>query len=82
MQIDAIEQRPRDARLVVAGAARRPAAGEDRIVQIAAAARVHRRDQLEARGVGDMVVGARDGNAADLERLAQQFEHAAVELRN
>ena len=46
-----------------------------------AATRVHRRDQLEAGGVGDVVVGARDRDPAGLERLAQRFEDRAAELR-
>ena len=46
-----------------------------------AAARVHRRDQLEPRRVGDVPLGAGDADAAGLERLRQRFECRAVELR-
>jgi cellulose biosynthesis protein BcsQ len=49
---------------------------------MAAAARVHRRDQLEPGWVGDMAAGAGDGDAPGFERLAQGFERRAVELRN
>jgi hypothetical protein len=69
LQVDAVEQRARDARLVVVGAAR------------AALARIHGGDQLDARGVGDAVVGARDHGRARLQRLAQGVEHVGQELR-
>ena len=75
MQVDAVEQRARHARLVIGGAARRPAAGERGVAEMAAAARVHRRDQLDARREGDVGVGAGDADAAGLERLAQRIEH-------
>ncbi len=45
-----------------------------------AAARVHRRHQLDARGEGDVRVGARDGDPARLDRLAQGVEHRAAEF--
>jgi hypothetical protein len=38
---------------------------------MAAAAGIHRRDQHEARRIGDAVVGAGDQNLAGLERLAE-----------
>src|SRR3546814_10329770 len=47
---------------------------------MAAAARVHRRDELDARGEGDVGVGARDADLARLERLAQRIEHPALEF--
>ena len=80
MKVDAVEQRARNARLVVGGAARRPAAGERRIAEVAAAARVHRRDQLHPRGKGDVRVGAGDADVPGLERLAERIEHRALEL--
>ena len=52
MQVDAVEQRPGDARLVVLGAFGRAPAGQRGIVEIAAAARIHRRDELHARRIG------------------------------
>ena len=48
---------------------------------MAAAARVHRGDKLEPRGIGQVMVGARDRGAAGLDRLAQGFERRALELR-
>src|SRR5206468_1353468 len=64
--------------LVVFRAARRPPARE--FGKIAAAARVHRRDQLKARRIGDVPLSAGDVDAAGLERLAQRLERGAVEL--
>ena len=83
VQIDAVEQRARQPRLVVRGAARvGPAlAGEARLVGAAAAAGVHGGDQHEARRIGDAMVGARDRDFAGLERLAQRIEHLRLELR-
>ena len=80
MEVDAVEQRSRHPRLIIGGAARRPAAGQRRIAQMAAAARVHRRDQLDPRREGDMGVGAGDADAAGLERLAQRIEHRPLEF--
>ena len=45
-----------------------------------AAARIHGGDQLDARGIGDAVIGARDDRLAGLERLAQRIEHLRIEL--
>ena len=80
MKIDAVEQRARDPRLIIGGAARRPAARERGIAEMAAAARVHRRDQLHARRKGHVGVGARDADRAGLERLPERIEHRALEF--
>ncbi len=74
---------PDSRRLVLGGAARvRPApAGKAWIAGPAAAARVHRRHQHEARRIGDAVVGARDRDLAGLQRLAQRVERLRLELR-
>lgn len=48
---------------------------------MSAAAWVHRRDQLDARGKAHMRVGPRDADGAGLQRLAQRIEHRALELR-
>ena len=71
MQVDAVEQRARHLGLIIGGAARRPAAGQRRIAEMSAAARVHRRDQLDPRREGYMAVGAGDADAAGFERLTQ-----------
>ena len=61
MQVDAVEQRTGYARLIIGGSAfGRAAAGKTGLVGAAAAAGVHRRDQHEARRIGDAVIGARD----------------------
>ena len=52
-----------------------------RIAGVSAAAGIHRRDQHEARRIGDAVVGARDRDLAGLERLAQRVERRRLELR-
>ena len=82
VQVDAVEQRAGEPRLILAGAARQLAAmaGEAGLARAAAAARVHGGDQHEARRIGDAVVGARDRDLAALERLAQRVEHARIEL--
>ena len=80
-KIDAVEQRAGDPRLIIGGAARRAAAGERGIAEVAAAARVHRRDQLDPRRKGHVGVGAGDADASGLERLAQRIEHRALEFR-
>src|SRR5690606_7271934 len=66
--------------LIVGGAARRAAARKRRVAEMAAAAGVHRRDELDARRESDMGVGARDADFARLQRLAQRIEHAALEF--
>ena len=51
------------------------------VAEVAARAGVHRRDELEARGKIRLARGARDGDAARFERLAQHLEHVAAEFR-
>src|SRR3546814_11301477 len=51
-----------------------------RVAKVAAAARVHRHDQLHPRRKGDMGIGPRDADLARLQRLAQAVEYAALEL--
>jgi hypothetical protein len=80
VQVDAVEERARQPALVVFRAARRPAAGE--FGKMATTARVHRRDQLKARRIGDVPLSAGDADAAGLERLAQRLERSAIEFRN
>ena len=59
MQIDAIEQRPAQARLVAGDGLGRAAAGSCRMAAPAAGAGVHRRHQLEARRVSRLPRRAR-----------------------
>ena len=56
-------------------------AGVAGLVRLAAAAGIHRRDELEARGIDDAVIGARDRDFADLDRLAQAVERLRLEFR-
>ena len=82
MQIDTIDQRSGNARLVSGAARVRAAAdGEARFAYFAAAARIHRRDQHEAGRVGDTVIGAGHRDLAILQRLAQRIEHLRLEFR-
>jgi hypothetical protein len=81
VKVDAVEQRPRNACLIVRGAARRSAAGERGIAQMAAAAGVHRRDQLDPRRKGHMGIGTSDADAPGLERLAKRIEDRALKFR-
>lgn len=80
LHINAIEQRAGNARLVALHLIRRAAARAQRVAPIAARARVHRRDELEAGGEVRLMCGARDGDVASLQRFAQDFEYAAFEL--
>ena len=48
---------------------------------MAAAAGIHRGDELEARGIAHMRVGAGDRDASGLDRLAQRLQGRALELR-
>jgi hypothetical protein len=82
MHVDAVEQGSGNARLVIAGAFGGAAAAQRRIAEIAAAARVHRRHQLEARRMAHMGIGARHHRLAGLDRLAQAVQHAALKLRH
>ena len=80
MTIDPVEQRPRQAGLVIARAARIAVAALHRIAGIAAAARVHRGDELDPRR--ERHVRVRPGNVdlPRLQRLAQRIEHRALEF--
>lgn len=77
MQIDAVEHRTRYARLVIVAAFRRAGTFLTVHPQIAATARVHRRDQLKLRGIGDVHADAGDGHFARFQRLAQGIQSGA-----
>jgi len=51
------------------------------VAEVAAGAGVHRRHQLETGREIGLAAGAGDVDAAGFQRLAQGFEHTAVELR-
>jgi hypothetical protein len=74
MQVDAVQQRAAELALVARDLLGRAAAGPQAGAQVAARAGIHRRDQLEARRELGALRGARDGDAAGLQRLAQCLE--------
>ena len=77
-QVDAVEHRARQARDVAAlGEARAGAVG---VPGRRAGARVGRHHQLEAGGIADDAVGAREADLAVLERRAQHLQHVRGEL--
>ena len=82
-EIEAIEERAGKAAEILRHAALvgRALAGVARLVGRAAAAGVHRRDQLEPRRIDDAMVGARDRHFAGLDRLAQAVQDLGLELR-
>ncbi len=83
MQVDAIEQRAGQPGLIIGGAADvgLAVAGKARLVGAAAAARIHRRHQHEARRISDAVIGPRNRHLAGLQRLAQRIERLRRKLR-
>lgn len=80
VQVDAVEQRAAELALVAGHLVGRAAAGLEGGAEVAAGARVHGRDELEARGELGPARGARDGDRAGLQWLAQGFEGGAGEL--
>ena len=83
MEIDAVEQRTRKPRLILRDAARigLAVAGEARVRRMAAAAGIHRRDELKSRRIDDAMIGAGDGDLAGLDRLAQAVQNLGLEFR-
>jgi hypothetical protein len=81
VQIDAVEQRAGDLRLIVLRAFRRAAAAECGVIEMPATAWVHRRYQLHPRGIRHMRVDPRHRGAAAFQRLAQRFQGGALEFR-
>jgi len=80
LYIDAIEQGARQPMPIAFDGVGRATASDARMPMMAARARVHGRHQLEARREFRAPRGPRDRNAPGFERLAQSFEHPAVEL--
>ena len=81
MQINAVEQGPGNPGLIRVGALGRLAAGLGRIVEMAATARVHGGDELNACRIGDVRISPGDGGAAGFQRLAESLQGAALEFR-
>src|SRR4051794_17032973 len=80
MKIDAVQERSRDLGLIVRRAAWRPTASQRGIAEMAAAARVHCRYELDPRWECDVGIGAGDAHAPCLKWLAQRIEHRPLEL--
>ncbi len=80
VQIDAVKKGTRDLGLVLDRALGHPRARLGGIGEIAAAARVHGRHQLDARRIAHVGVGAGHRGAPGLEGLAQRLQRGALEL--
>lgn len=80
MKIDAIEQRPGNARLVIGCAAQRATASERRVRKVPAATWVHCRNELSTSRKRDMGVRPRDTDITGFERLPQGIQHGTLEL--
>src|SRR5690606_9747917 len=80
LQVDAIEQGPRDAAAIACDLFSAAGAASRRIAGPAAGAGIHRRDELEARREIGLARGARAHDMTRFERFAQHLEHAAGPL--
>src|SRR5438552_3753990 len=80
VQIDAVEQRAGDFREVALDLNVRAAARFLRIAIVAARTWIHRGDEHDVGGKDASGGGARDGDLAIFERLAQSFLHLRVEF--
>ena len=80
LQVDAVEQWAGEPATITQHLIRRTPASAARIAVIAARTGVHRRDELELGRKLGLARGARYVNAPRVQRLAQCFQYAAVEL--
>ena len=80
VQVDAVQQRAGELALVAGDLVWRAAAGMARIAQVAARAGVHGGNELKARRKFGPLRGARDGDVARFQRLAQGFQRGAGEF--
>jgi transposase len=78
--VDTVDQRPGNPAPVPLDLFLTALAAAGRMAQVAAGARIHCGDELEARGELRAPRGTRHRDAAALERLTQDFQHATVEL--
>src|SRR5439155_1261045 len=79
VEVDAVEERPRDARAVAVDEGWRAAAAAGVVAEVAARAGVHGGDELEGGGEEDGAGPARDRDAALLERLPERLERVPPE---
>lgn len=80
LQVDTVEQWAGDAVQVFLHLTGRAYAGFGGVVVVAAGTGVHAGHEHEAGRIVDVALHARDADFAVFERLAQHFEHVAVEL--
>ena len=81
MQVDAVEQGPGNLRPVLLDLERTARAAVPAVAEVPAGTRVHGRDEQEPAREDETACGAADGHLAVFERLAQDFERGAFELR-
>ena len=81
MQVDPVEQRPAEFALVAVDLIGRAAAGLVGGAQVTTGAGVHGTNQLKACRKLGTPGGARNGDAAGLQRLTQGFQRGTVKLR-
>ena len=81
MDIDPIEERPRDAREIALHVESSAGAGVMWVAKPAAGTGIHRRGEHEARRIRETHRRARDGHHAVFHRLAQHLEHVLAEFR-
>jgi len=79
-QVDAVDERPGKFAAIAADLIWCAAAAAGSIAVKAARTGVHGSDELEAGGENGMAGGAGDVDAAGFERLAQGFQHFAIEF--
>ena len=79
--VDAVEQRPGDAREIIVDGGRRAGAAPGGVAVPAAAAGVHRADELKLAGKARRARRAGNGHHAVLKRLAHDLQRFLAELR-
>jgi len=82
VNVDAIEQRSRDATAIALHCVRQASARVRRIAGETAWARVHGSGEHDARGIAQRDRGAAQGDESILQRLPQRLEHVAAEFRD
>jgi hypothetical protein len=80
VHVDAVEQGARDSPPVAAHLVCRAVTATTRVTKVPTWTRIHRGDQLKPSREVRLPRSAGDGDSTGLQRLAQDFEHAAIEL--
>ena len=81
LQVDTVEQRTREARLITLDLCRRAVTGLARIAQMATGAGIHRRDQLEACRIAAFVAGPSDMDTPRFHGFTHHLQHMTRKLR-